>query len=159
SPWRLARQLMVESFILAAGGCLLGCLLAFLGLMGAVNLIPAGMIPSEAVIGIRPASLLFAMAASLLTTMLCGLMPTIHALRGDLHTRLGGGGSDAARSPRHGSLRDCLVVVEVAMSVVLMIGSGLMMRSFLSLQRVKLGFDPTNLLIVNFKPSGGYRAM
>ena len=144
---RLIRQLLVESFVLAAAGCMLGCLFAYFGVKAIVALIPTGSIPFEAVIALRPKALWFALASALLTTLLCGLAPAFHATHGDLYPRMAGSGKGGMSSDfRHGKLRACLVIGEVALSLVLLIASGLMMRTMFSLERLKLGFDPKNVL-------------
>jgi putative ABC transport system permease protein len=90
--------------------------------------------------------LLLALGITLLTTILCSLAPAVHIMRGDLQPRLTGSGKGIGATFRHGKLRAALVVGEVALSIVLMIGAGLLMHSFLVLTRVDLGFDPKNVL-------------
>jgi putative ABC transport system permease protein len=90
--------------------------------------------------------LLLALGITLLTTILCGLAPALHIMRGDLQPRLTASGKGVGMTFRHGKLRAALVIGEVALSIVLLIGAGLLMRSFLVLTRVDLGFDPKNVL-------------
>jgi putative ABC transport system permease protein len=143
---RLVRQLLVESFVLALAAAGAGCLLAYCGLKVVTALIPAGTLPEETVIRMNAPVLLFTLGAAILTAILCGLAPALHVVRGDLQPRLTGSGKGVGETFRHGKLRPVLVVSEVALSIVLLIGAGLLMRSFLILTRVDLGFDPQNVL-------------
>ncbi len=154
---RLVRQLLVESFLLAAGGCLLGCVFAYSGLKGVSAAMPEHTIPAEAVLRLNVAAMLFAVGVTFLTTILCGLAPAIHAVRGDLHGRLKDTGKGVNTSFRHGKFRSGLVVSEVALSIVLLVGAGLMMRSLLALQHVELGLNPVNILVARLPlPKGRY---
>jgi putative ABC transport system permease protein len=152
---RLIRQLLVESFVLAAAAALAGWGLAYFGLRVVVSLIPADTLPEETVIRMNLPVLLMALGITILTTILCGLAPTLPVVRGDVQPRLAGSGKGVGGSFRHGKLRAGLVVSEVALSIVLLIGAGLLMRSFLVLTRADLGFDPENVLyfVLNLPPS------
>ena len=154
SRGRLIRQLLVESFVLAATACLAGCLFAYLGLKGLVAIIPRGPIPEEAMIGLNPAVLLFALALAVLVTLICGLAPALHAVRGNLQLGVTGSGKGARGSFRHGKLRAGLVIAEVALSITLLTGAGLMMRSFFALTHLDLGFDPQRILYARVTPAG-----
>jgi putative ABC transport system permease protein len=143
---RLVRQLLVESFVLAAAASGAGCLLAYFALKVVVALIPSGTLPEETVIRMSMPVLFLALGVTILTALLCGLAPALHAVRRDLQPRLAGSGKGPGGTFRHGRLRAGLVVSEVALSIVLLIGAGLLMRSFLVLTRVDLGFDPSNIL-------------
>jgi putative ABC transport system permease protein len=143
---RLVRQLLVESCLLAAASCLVGCLFAFLGLRGVAAAIPSDMIPSEVAIALRPTALLFAIVVSVLTSLLCGLTPTFHILRRDLQAGLTRSGKGTSGDYRHGRLRSSLVAAEVALSIVLLVGTGLMVRTVYALERVEIGFDPARLV-------------
>jgi putative ABC transport system permease protein len=154
SRTRLIRQLLVESLVLAVAACLTGCFFAYFGLKGLIAIIPRGPIPEETVIGLNPAVLLFALAIAVLTTLICGLTPALHAVRGNLQLRMAGSGKGAGASFRHGKLRAGLVIVEVALSIVLLTGAGLMMRSFIALTHVDLGFDPQHMLYARVIPAG-----
>jgi len=154
---RLVRQLLVESFVLASGGCLLGCLFAYGGLKGVSAAMPEHTIPAETVLRLNIPAMLFAVGVTLLTTILCGLAPAIHAVRGDLHGRLKDTGKGVNASFRHGKFRSGLVVSEVALSIVLLVGAGLMMRSLLALQHVELGLNTVNILVARLPlPKGRY---
>ena len=102
-------------------------------------------------------AMLFAVGVTFLTTILCGLAPAIHAVRGDLHGRLKVTGKGVNANFRHGKFRSGLVVSEVALSIVLLVGAGLMMRSLLALQHVELGLNPVNILVARLPlPKGRY---
>jgi putative ABC transport system permease protein len=155
---RLIRQLLVESFVLAAAGGAAGWLFAYAGLKAVLAVMPPGTLPSEAVIELNSAVLLFTMGVTVITTVLCGLAPALHAVRGELHPRLKDTGLGLNASFTHGRFRAGLVVVEVALSVVLLTGAGLMMRSFFALQHVDLGFNPQKVLAAQMVfPEGHYK--
>jgi len=143
---RLVRQLLVESGILAGMGGVAGLLFAYWGLKAVMAAMPQNALPSEAVVSMNWAVLAFTIAVTVVTTLLCGLAPALHAVRRDLQAQL----QDAARGAnvgyRHGGLRSALVVAEVALSIVLLAGAGLMMRSFFAIENVDLGFDPHHVL-------------
>jgi predicted permease len=143
---RLIRQLLAESFVLATVACLAGCILAYFGLKGITATIPQDPLPDEAVIGFNPVVLVFAVALSLLTTLICGLAPAVHAVRGNLHELLMGSGKGVNALFRHGPFRAALVIAEVALSVVLLAGAGLLTRTFVALTRIDLGFHPQQIL-------------
>jgi predicted permease len=145
---RLVRQLITESMVLALGGGALGVLLA-IGATRALVMLGSAQLPRAAEIGLDPAVLLFALALSMLTGLIFGLVPALRATSTDLQTALreGGRGSSSARGHR---LRAGLVVGEVAVAVILVVGAGLMTRSFLQLLHVDLGFRPDHVLVVNY---------
>ncbi len=146
SPSRLIRQLLAESFVLATLACLAGCIFAYFGVKGISAAIPLWMVPREAVIGLNPVVLVFAVAVSMLTTLICGVAPAVHAVRSNLHERLIGSGKSVNAPSRHGPFRSGLVIAEVALSAVLLAGAGLLTRSFLALTRIDLGFQPQQIL-------------
>ncbi len=154
---RLIMQLLVESCLLAAASCIAGCIFAFFGLKGVAAAIPPDSIPSEVAIALRPTTLLFAIIVSFLTSLLCGLAPAFHAVRRELHTGLTGSGKGTGGGFRHGKLRSSLVVAEVALSIVLLIGTGLMVRSLHALEQVNIGFDPAHVVYAELSlPEGRY---
>ena len=157
SRGRIVRQLLVESLMLAGGGCLLGCLFAYLGLKGVTAAMPDQTIPAEAVLQLNVRALLFAIAVTGLTTLLCGLAPALHAVRGELQNRLKDTGKGVNSEFRHSKFRSGLVVWEVMLSIVLLVGAGLMMRSLFALQHVELGLNPVNILVARTPlPKGQY---
>jgi putative ABC transport system permease protein len=146
---------LAESFVLSVAGFAGGCAFAFFGLKTVVATIPEGPLPDEAVIGLNPTVLLLSLGITVLTIFLCGLAPALHAMRGDLPSRLASSGRSLGETLRHGKLRNGLVMVEVALSLVLLTGAGLMVRSFLAQLRVDLGFSPAKISFtgVNFGKS------
>jgi predicted permease len=142
---RLIRQMLVECFMLAVAACGAGCGLAYCGVKAVLALMPARTLPDAAVIRINAPVLLLTLGLTILTTILCCLAPAFHILRGDLEPRLTGSSTGVVKTFRHEALRGGLVVTQVAMSILLLIGAGLLMRSFFALTRVALGFDPKNI--------------
>ena len=154
---RLIRQLLVESCILATVSCIGGCLFAFLGLKGMIAAIPPDTIPPEVAISLRSATLLLAVGVSVLATFVCGLAPALHLLRRDLNVGLAGSAKGAIGGFQHGNLRSILVVVEVALSIVLLTGTGLMVRTLRALERVDIGFNPASVAYARLSlPEGRY---
>ncbi|MFL5578191.1 MAG: ABC transporter permease [Gemmatimonadaceae bacterium] len=149
--WRLARQLLVESVLLALAGGALGVLLAFWGTAALTAAAPAA-IPRVHDVSLDARALGVTAALSLLAALLFGFLPALQVARGDLHDALksGGRGAVAGRS----RLRSTLVVVQVALSLVLLVGAGLMLKSFARLQGVSPGFDPERLLTAKVTLSG-----
>ncbi|MGA8150073.1 MAG: ABC transporter permease [Terriglobales bacterium] len=145
SRGRLVRQLLAESLALSAGACIAGCALAYFGLQLVVAMIPPDMVPGEALIRLNWAVLGFALGITMLTTLVCGLAPALHAISSDLQSGLASSGKGVSGF-RHGGLRSALVVTEVALSIVLLIGAGLTMRNFFVLTHVDLPFDPAKTL-------------
>jgi len=143
---RLVRQLLVESFVLAAAASAVGCVLAYFGLNAVVSLIPTGTLPEETIIRMNAPVLFLTLGVTFLSTIICGLAPALAVVRGDVQPHLTSAGPGTGAGFRQGKLRAVLVVAEVALSIVLLISAGLLMRSFLVLTRVDLGFNPKNLL-------------
>ncbi len=155
---RLIRQLLVESLALAAAGGAVGCLLAYAGLKAVMAVMPPNILPSESVIELNTAVLLFTAGIAVVTTLLVGLAPALHTVGGELHGRLKDTGWGVRGSSAQGRFRAALVMAEVALSVVLLTGAGLMMRSFFAVERVDLGFDPANILAIEMAfPQGRYQ--
>jgi putative ABC transport system permease protein len=148
SRWRLIRQLLLESFLLALGGAVAGCIVAEAGIKALVAAIPQNTIPDEAVIGLNVPVLLFSLSVAMFTALLFGLAPAMHMAKPDIVEPLKDSGKGVSGGFRHGRLRNALVVVEVALSLVLLVGAGLLMRSFVALQEVELGLNPDNILVV-----------
>jgi len=154
---RLVRQLLVESGLLAAGSCICGCLFAFLGLKGMIAAIPPDTIPAEVAISLRSETLLLAVGVSVLAIFVCGLAPALHLVRRDLYVGLAGSAKGASGGFQHGKLRSILVVVEVALSIVLLTGTGLMVRTLRALERVDIGFNPASVAYARLSlPEGRY---
>jgi putative ABC transport system permease protein len=158
SRWRIARQMLVESALLTSGGLLLGCLLAFAGVKALVLMIPDDTIPSEAVISLNGRVLLFSICVAALTTFLAGLVPALHASRRQLAEPLKDSGKGVSGGFRRGGLRKLLVVSEIALSLILLAGAGLLMRTMVALQTVDLGLNPDNILVIRLPlPKGRYK--
>jgi putative ABC transport system permease protein len=154
---RLMQQLLAESAVLAAVSCLVGCIFSYLGLRVLVGLIPPDTIPTETAITLSPAAIWFAIGVTVLTTLLCGLSPAIHSVGGEFHVRLAAGGKGTSSGLTQGRWRAGLVIAEVALSIVLLISSGLMVRTLVALEHVNIGFDPTKVLYAQLSlPEGRY---
>ena len=158
SRWRIARQMLVESALLTSGGLLLGCLLAYAGVKALVLLIPDDTIPSEAVISLNGRVLLFSLGVAALTTLAAGLAPALHASRKHLAEPLKDSGKGVSGGFRRGGLRKTLVVGEIALSLILLAGAGLLMRTMVALQTVDLGLNPDNILVIRLPlPKARYK--
>lgn len=157
SRGRLIRQLLTETLVLAAAGCLCGCAIAYGGLKWLVAQLPP-RIPAEAHMSLDLTVLAFAVGLALFTTLLCGLSPALYAARGDLQMRIGSTGPGSPARSRRTKLRAGLVVVEVALSFALLVCAGLLMRSFYALTHLSLGFDPARVMIAGIgMPAGRYQ--
>ncbi|HTX39664.1 MAG TPA: ABC transporter permease [Bryobacteraceae bacterium] len=151
SWWRLARQMLAEALLVAALGAALGFGLAWAGIHELLAIAPANL-PRADSIRMDPAVLGFSVGAGLAAALLFGLAPAFRAARPDVAQVLRASGRTSGLSG--GSLlRNAVVVAEVALCFVLLVGSGLMFRSFLALQRIDPGFDPHGLL--TFRQMGG----
>ena len=144
SRGRLLRQLTTESLVLSAGGGILGVVLAWLGTRWLVWMSPANL-PRVDAIRIDQTVLLFALGASIVTALVFGLIPGFRAARVDVN-RILRAGTNPSASKAQVRMRGLLMVAEVALTLVLIIGAGLMVRSFLALQQVRPGFDPQSVL-------------
>src|SRR5215510_11832354 len=143
SRLRIIRSLLVESVILALVGGALGLLTAYLGTDLALKALPDAL-PRVNEIGVDANVLLFTLVASIITGVVFGVAPALQASNPNLNEMLKEGGRSGS-SGRQG-LRSALVVAEIAISLVLLVGSGLLIRSFIALNRVNPGFDDRNLL-------------
>jgi len=152
SRLRVLRLLLTESVMLSlAGGCL-GLLLAFWGTDALMALAPDN-IPRLNEVRVDARVFGFTLAVSLVTGILFGLIPAVHASKPDLNEALKEGSRGSMGSATGKRTRSVLVAVEVALSLVLLIGAGLMIKSFLRLQQMNLGFDPDNVLAVDLSLS------
>jgi putative ABC transport system permease protein len=153
SRWRVIRQLFTESTILALAGGALGLLIAFWGLAAITKLLPADF-PRLNEVHIDLRVLGFTFGASILTGMLFGLAPALQSSRSDVQDAIRETGRGTSGSRRQSRFRQALIVVEVALSVVLLAGAGLLFRSFLRLQSVNAGFVSEHVLTARLTPSG-----
>ena len=151
SWWRLARQTLAEALLVSAIGSIFGFGLAWAGVHELLAIAPATL-PRLDATRIDPTVLGFTIAAGLASALLFGLAPTVWAGRPDIAQVLRAGGRNSALG-RGALLRNTVVVAEVALCFVLLVGSGLMFRSFLALQRINPGYDPHGML--TFRASGG----
>jgi len=150
SRWRLVRQLLTESILLAGLGAGLGLILAQGGIDLLLKMAPAKL-PRITSITIDPLVLAFTAAATMLTALACGVLPAIRASRPDVVEVLRAAGAPGLRGGR--ALRNGVVVLELGLSFVLLIGFGLMLRSFVAVLRVNPGYDPGHVLTFLLQPS------
>jgi putative ABC transport system permease protein len=151
--FRLIRQLLTESLLLSLLGGAVGLLLALCGVYLLVTFGPADM-PRAKEIAVDSSVLGFTLAVSLLTGVIFGLAPALQASRPDLNETLKDSGRSATGGAGHRRVRSLLVVSEITLSLVLLVGAGLLVRSFLNLQAVNPGFNPQNLLTGRIGLSG-----
>src|SRR5262245_30922960 len=141
---RIVRQLLTESIVLALLGGILGVAFAWAGTRFLVSLRPSN-IPRLTEITVSPQVLAFALGVSLLTGILFGLVPAIQATRSDPINALRDSGR--AITPNRARLRATLTVAEVSLALVLLVGAGLLLRSFANLLGVNTGFDKRNVVV------------
>jgi len=154
---RIVRQLLTESVLLGAASAPLGLVLAWVGIGALRARVPADDVPYLIDFTLDPRTLGYTIAVSLLTGVVFGLTPAVHAVRGNLVAALREGGRTGDAGARNRA-RHTLVVMEVALSIVLLVGAALFTRSFLNLQRADVGFDPSVLTTVRlFMPGDGYQ--
>ncbi|HKS06688.1 MAG TPA: ABC transporter permease [Gemmatimonadaceae bacterium] len=154
---QLIRLLLTESVVLAMIGAALGLALAMVGVRAIVALSPNSL-PRSDEIGVDPMVLLFTFGIAVIAALVFGLVPALHSSRTNLHETLkeGGRGSSAAR--RSQGVREALVVTQMALALVLLVGAGLLLKSFGRLTNVDPGFNPDRLLTFNLAlPRTKYR--
>jgi putative ABC transport system permease protein len=145
---RVIRQLLTESVLLSLVGGLLGVIIA----RAAVGILPkiAGdSIPQGAPIGLDPWVLAFTAVVSLFTGLLFGIVPALRTAKLDLREALNEGSRGSTAGPGQHVLRGALVAMEIALAMLLLVGSGLLLRSFSRLQEVPPGFQPDHLLVAD----------
>jgi putative ABC transport system permease protein len=149
---RLIRQLLTETLLLAGIGAALGLALAVIGMRVMLQMAPAKL-PLITSIDINPTVLAFTIVTAVITALVCGVLPALRASRPQivdaLRTSQGSSGLRAGRM-----LRNTVVVVEVALSFVLLIGSGLMLRSFVAIMNVDPGYDASHILTFQVQTRG-----
>jgi putative ABC transport system permease protein len=144
--FRLIRQLLAENLLLALGGAVLGVAIAAGGLRGIIAMVPRGTIPDEAQITLNTSVLLFALGVSVAAALLFGLAPALQLSGRDILTPLKEAGRGTAGGVRQRLLRGILVVGEVALSLMLLVGASLMVRTLMAIQGTSLGFHPDRIL-------------
>lgn len=147
TPGRLVRQLLTENILLALLGGFLGLILTRPAMRSIVTLSPASL-PRAGEIDIDARVLLFTLLISLLSGVLFGLMPAVNISKESFTEELKGSGKGASDGSRKNSVRNLLILAEVALSLLLLIGAGLLAKSFLRLQSVSPGFGIKNLLVM-----------
>ncbi|HEX4950399.1 MAG TPA: ABC transporter permease [Blastocatellia bacterium] len=157
--WRVMRQLLTESLLLALLGGVVGLGFSVWGVTALANGIPQGFskfIPGWERLGINTWALGFTVLVSLVTGVVCGLLPAWQATKSDFNETLKEGSKGAASGVRN-RWRNVLVVAEVALSLVLLIGAGLVIRSFIKILNTDLGFNPDNTMAMSIVlPRGRY---
>jgi putative ABC transport system permease protein len=157
SRWRILQQLMTESVVLSLLGGVLGLALAIAGTHALIAR-DAATIPRAQDIGVYPAVLAFAAGLALLTSVLFGLVPAVRSASPDLQGTFRDGGRTLTAGAARLRFRNGLVVAEIALSVLLVIGAGLTMRSFWRLLREDPGFRSDHLLVAQLSLPIGYTA-
>ena len=154
---RLVRQLLTESILLAVVGGTLGLLLAVWGIDALVAALPDG-IRERYTIAIDARVIGFTVALTVLASLVFGLGPSLQASRVDISSTMKESGRGTSGGVAGRRVRSGLVVAEMALALMLLAGAGLLVRSFLELQRVDAGFEPRDLLIASFSlPASRYQ--
>ena len=148
SRGRVIRQLLTESVLLSLAGGLLGVIVA-LAAVGLLPKIAGDSIPQGAPIGLDPWVLAFTAVVSLFTGLLFGIVPALRTAKLDLRGTLNEGSRGSTAGPGQHVLRGALVAMEIALAMLLLVGSGLLLRSFSRLQEVPPGFQPDHLLVAD----------
>jgi putative ABC transport system permease protein len=153
SRWRLIRQFLTENVLVSSCGGAVGIGIGFATMRYLQTLVPPNTLPREVEVKMDGRVLLFALALSVLTGLVFGMAPALQATTPDLANSMkeGGRGSTAGAARRR--VRDLLVIAEVALAFALLVGAGLMMRSFFRLVGVDPGFDSTNILTMTLPTS------
>lgn len=154
--WRLTRQLLTESVLIALLGGVAGVALAFLGVDLLLKLKPAD-VPLLDTVQVDANVMLFALGVSIATGIVFGLAPVWHAMRINVNDSLKEGGRGVAGTARQ-RIRNALVVVEIGLALVLLIGAGLLIKSFWHLRSVQPGFNPDNTVTMRIElPEARYK--
>lgn len=155
--WRLMRQLLVESFVLSLAGAVMGLMIAVWVSSALVQTVATGMGVKGLTTSLDARVLMFTMLLSVLTGVLCGLMPAWRAAHNDLTPALKEQGTNASGSRSQVHLRKSLVVAQVAMTALLLVGAGLLTRTLWNLTKLDLGVQPNHLLTFSVAPDlNGY---
>jgi predicted permease len=142
---RIIRQLLTESLLVAFFGCALGILFAIWGVYGLIAVSPDKM-PRLQAVHIDGQVLLFAVGVSVVTALLFGLAPALAIIRSDVSSSLKDGDRGSTAGGSRGRIRNLLVVTEMALALMLLAGAGLLLRTFVNLEHVNMGFNPERVL-------------
>ena len=154
---RIVRQLLTESVLLAVTGGVLGLILGYAGVRALLAVSPAGLPrigENGTGVGVDWRVLGFALAVSCLTGIIFGLFPALSASRTDLNTSLKESSNRSGTGFRQGKARAVLVISEVSLALVLLVGSALLIRTFVALRGVNPGFDPHHVLTMEMSLTG-----
>jgi putative ABC transport system permease protein len=146
---RVVRQLLTESVLLSFSGGVLGILIAIAAL-GPLLRLAAGSVPQALTVELDYRVLLFTLGISIVTGIFFGIVPALRTARLDLRETLNEGSRGSTAGPGHQRTRGLLVAAEIAMAMLLLVGAGLLLRSFSRLQEVSPGFQPDHLLAADF---------
>ena len=149
---RILAQLLTESLVLALFGCALGLLLAGVGI-NILKISAAAQLPRVDELNMNGAVFVFALTISIFSALVFGTIAAWQARRGNIYDTLKAGARESAAGPRL-RVRGLLVVMETALGVIVVIGAGLLLRSFLLIEEVPLGFEPQNVLTFRVIPRG-----
>jgi len=156
--WRLLRQLLTESVLLALSGAAAGIILSVWALEF-FKRVGAHTIPRLGEVNVDLRVLILMAVVAIGTGILFGLLPALTSSKPELTEALKDGGRGASTGPRRNRIRDALVVAEIALALVLLVGAGLLMKSFVRLQNVNPGFNPHNVLTMEISlPQAKYPA-
>ena len=150
---RVMRQLLTESMVLASVSAVAGTLAAWWGLQWLIRVSP-GSLPGIDKVAIDGRVLLFTIGLTIVTGVLCGLLPAVHASIAAIGAGLGETSTRSSAGRRAGRTRDALVAVQIGVALVLLVGAGLLLRSFTSLSQVDTGIRTANLLTFDLFLSG-----
>ncbi len=153
--WRVFRQLMTESFVLCALGGVLGLGLA-LGAIQVLQAIGPEDLPRFGALSVNTSVFWFAAASVLVVALFVGLAPAVRVSRGDLSALINTGGRSAAVAPGRNRIFGALVIAEIALAVVLVIGAGLLVRSYQQLTSADAGFDPRRMVSLVLNVTGRF---
>ena len=155
--WRIVRQMLTESLLLAFAGGLLGLFIAAWGIKALLQLNPDALYRIEE-INVDPRVLLFTLSVTVLTGVIFGLAPALQTSRLDIQGTLKQSALNASSGIRALKLNGCFVIAELALSCLLLIGAGLLLRSYQKVMFVRPGFEPKNVLTLRLRlPDSKYR--
>ncbi|MEN3338165.1 MAG: putative transport system permease protein [Acidobacteriota bacterium] len=145
---RIVSQLLTESLLLAFAAAALGVAFAYAGLPAILAIVPPDTIPDEAEVTLNLPVLAFTLGLALVTSLVCGLAPALHSSRRDLATTMRAAGRGIAGSPAQARVRKAFVVAQVALSLMLLVGASLLIRTFMAMEQVDLGYPADRVLVL-----------